>query len=46
LENQEVLSRVKAFKDVQIQSNPTFLGEKIPITGNGMKSWDTIEKVN
>lgn len=41
----EVLSRVKAFKDVQIQSNPTFLGEKIPITGNGMKSWDTIEKV-
>ena len=40
----EVLSRVKAFKDVLINSNPTYLGEKIPISGNGMKSWDTIEK--
>ena len=41
----ELLSRVKAFKDVLLNSNPTYLGEKIPITGNGMKSWDTIEKV-
>lgn len=41
----ELLSRVKAFKDVLINSNPTYLGEKIPISGNGMKSWDTIEKV-
>lgn len=40
----EILTRVKAFKDVLISSNPTYLGEKIPITGNGMKSWDTIEK--
>lgn len=40
----ELLSRVKAFKDVLINSNPTYLGEKIPITGNGMKSWDIIEK--
>ena len=40
----ELLSRIKAFKDVLINSNPTYLGEKIPITGNGMKSWDTIEK--
>ena len=40
----ELLSRVKAFKDVLINSNPTYLGERIPITGNGMKSWDTIEK--
>lgn len=40
----ELLSRVKAFKDVLINSNPTYLGEKIPISGNGMKSWDTIEK--
>ena len=40
----ELLSRVKAFKDVLISSNPTYLGEKIPISGNGMKSWDTIEK--
>lgn len=40
----EVLSRIKAFKDVLINSNPTYLGEKIPISGNGMKSWDTIEK--
>jgi SanA protein len=38
------LTRVKAFKDVLISSKPTFLGEKIPISGNGMKSWDTIEK--
>ena len=41
----ELLSRVKAFKDVLINSNPTYLGEKIPISGNGMKSWDIIEKV-
>lgn len=41
----ELLSRVKAFKDVMINSSPTYLGEKIPITGNGMKSWDTIEKM-
>lgn len=40
----EILTRVKAFKDILIGSNPTYLGEKIPITGNGMKSWDTIEK--
>jgi SanA protein len=40
----ELLTRVKAFKDVLINSNPTYLGEKIPISGNGMKSWDTIEK--
>jgi SanA protein len=39
----ELLSRVKAFKDVLINSNPTYLGKKIPITGNGMKSWDIIE---
>jgi SanA protein len=41
----ELLSRVKAFKDVLISSNPTYLGEKIPISGNGMKSWDTIERM-
>lgn len=40
----EILTRVKAFKDILIGSHPTYLGEKIPITGNGMKSWDTIEK--
>lgn len=40
----EMLTRVKAFKDVIFNSNPTYFGEKIPITGNGMKSWDTIEK--
>lgn len=39
----EMLTRVKAFKDVLLNSNPTYFGEKIPITGNGMKSWDTIE---
>ncbi len=39
----EYLSRVKAWKDVCIHSNPTYLGKRIPISGNGMQSWDTIE---
>lgn len=39
----EFLTRVKAFKDVLINSKPTYLGKKIPISGNGMKSWDTLE---
>lgn len=38
----EFLTRVKAFKDVLLKAAPTYLGEKIPITGNGMKSWDSI----
>lgn len=40
----EYLTRVKAFKDVLMNAQPTYLGEKIPIYGNGMKSWDTITK--
>lgn len=38
----EYLSRVKAYKDVLFNVEPKFLGEPIPITGNGMKSWDEI----
>lgn len=41
----EYVTRVKAFKDVLINAQPTFLGEKIPISGNGLKSWDTIKSV-
>jgi len=36
----EYLSRVKAFGDVTIHSKPKYLGEKIPITGDGRLSWD------
>jgi SanA protein len=38
--SREILSRVKAFRDVIFNSQPIFLGEKIPITGSGIKSWD------
>lgn len=34
----EVLSRVKAVFDVGFKSTPTYLGEQIPITGDGRKS--------
>jgi len=36
----EYLSRVKAFIDVVTHSKPKFLGDKIPITGDGRLSWD------
>jgi len=36
----ESLSRVKAFIDVVVHSQPKFLGDKIPITGDGRLSWD------
>jgi len=31
----EILARFKDFESVQLLPNPTYLGEKIPITGNG-----------
>lgn len=36
----EYLSRVKAFGDIILKSKPKYLGEKIPITGDGRLSWD------
>jgi SanA protein len=36
----ENTARVKAFWDVSTGALPRFLGDKIPITGNGRDSWD------
>jgi len=36
----EKLSRVKAYFDVVLKSKPKYLGEKIPITGDGRITWD------
>lgn len=36
----EIPARLKAFFNVVFQSEPKFLGEKIPITGDSRKSWD------
>lgn len=36
----EYLARVKAFMSVAFHAKPTYLGEQIPISGDGTKSWD------
>lgn len=36
----ESLSRIKAFVDIKLHMKPKYLGEKIPISGDGRKSWD------
>ena len=36
----EVLARVKSFFLVEFNVKPTYLGEPIPITGDGRASWD------
>lgn len=36
----ESLARIKAFFNVLLHSNPKFLGDKIPVSGNGMITWD------
>ena len=36
----EYLARVKAFMSVAFHTKPTYLGEQIPISGDGTKSWD------
>jgi len=41
--SREVLSRIKAFFDIKVHSKPKYLGEIIPIKGDGRKSWDEIE---
>ncbi len=38
--SREVLSKVKAFLDLNFHAKPKFLGEKIPISGDSKKSWD------
>jgi SanA protein len=38
--SREYLARVKAFLSVQIKAKPRYLGEKIPITGDGRATWD------
>lgn len=35
----ESLARLKAFLDLLFNSQPTYLGEQIPITGDGQLSW-------
>ena len=39
-ELREKFSKIKAFLDVNLNSKPKFLGEKISIDGDGRKSWD------
>lgn len=39
----EYLSRVKAFVDVILESTPKYLGDPIPISGDGRLSWDEFE---
>lgn len=39
-ETREIFARIKAYFDVMLKSKPRFLGDKIPITGDGRKSWD------
>lgn len=39
----EYLSRVKAFLDVIFHSKPKYLGDVIPITGDGRLSWDEFD---
>lgn len=36
----ERFAQVKAFLDIILKSEPEYLGEKIPITGDSQKSWD------
>ncbi len=39
----ECLARTKNFFLVKARARPTYLGEKIPITGNSKLSWDVEE---
>ena len=36
----EFLARIKAFFEVLLKRNPTYLGEAIPITGSASATWD------
>jgi vancomycin permeability regulator SanA len=39
-ETREIAARLKAFLDVHLNARSKFLGDIIPITGDGRKSWD------
>jgi hypothetical protein len=39
-EIRELFARIKAWIEINFGSNPKFLGEKIPISGNSQDSWD------
>ncbi len=39
-EAREALARIKAWLDVAFKSKPKFLGESVPISGDGRLSWD------
>lgn len=43
-EIREALARVKTFFLVLTNAKPTYLGERIPITGNAKASWDIIDE--
>lgn len=43
-EIRESLARVKSFFLVLVKAKPTYLGKKIPITGNSKKSWDILDE--
>lgn len=36
----EYFARIKAFFDTLIRRDPQYLGDKIPITGSGLETWD------
>lgn len=36
----EFFARIKAFFDVLFNVDPTYLGDQIPITGDGLKTWE------
>jgi SanA protein len=38
--SREYLARVKAFFSIVVKPKPRYLGEKIPITGDGRATWD------
>ena len=39
----EYFARLKAFADTAVQRKPRFLGEPIPVSGSGLKTWDIFE---
>ena len=39
-QSREYFARIKAFVNLLTSRSPRFLGEEIPITGDGRKSWD------
>jgi len=38
--NREVLAKIKAWFDITFNSKPKYLGNQIPLSGSGLKSWD------